>query len=82
MLAAVDGALLAKMRNGGSACTAANRFYVHASLHDEFVARMSAALARMPVGPGLGAAAVVLILGADGPALALQPLPYELLADI
>ncbi|WP_448811026.1 NAD-dependent succinate-semialdehyde dehydrogenase [Agromyces bauzanensis] len=49
----VAGALLAKMRNGGSACTAANRFYVHSSVHDEFVARMDAALAAIPVGPGL-----------------------------
>ena len=32
---AVEGAFLAKMRNGGSACTSANRFYVHASLHDD-----------------------------------------------
>jgi len=50
---AVAGSLQAKMRNGGSACTAANRFYVHSSLHDEFVARMGAELAAMPVGPGL-----------------------------
>ncbi|GAA3934538.1 NAD-dependent succinate-semialdehyde dehydrogenase [Actinoplanes auranticolor] len=50
---AVEGALLAKMRNGGSACTAANRFYVHESVHDEFVARMDAALAAISVGPGL-----------------------------
>ena len=50
---AVEGALLAKMRNGGSACTAANRFYVHDSLHDAFVARMDAALASYTVGPGL-----------------------------
>jgi len=50
---AVEGALLAKMRNGGSACTAANRFYVHDSLHDAFVERMSAALADVAVGPGL-----------------------------
>ncbi len=50
---AVEGALLAKMRNGGSACTAANRFYVHSSVHDEFVARMDAALAAVSVGPGL-----------------------------
>ncbi|MFQ1002704.1 NAD-dependent succinate-semialdehyde dehydrogenase [Modestobacter sp. SSW1-42] len=50
---AVEGALLAKMRNGGSACTAANRFYVHGSLHDEFVARMGDALGRVRVGPGL-----------------------------
>ena len=53
MESAVEGALLAKMRNGGSACTAANRFYVHRSVHDEFVSRMNAALAAIPVGPGL-----------------------------
>jgi succinate-semialdehyde dehydrogenase / glutarate-semialdehyde dehydrogenase len=50
---AVAGAMQAKMRNGGSACTAANRFYVHASVHDEFVARMDAALAKVLCGPGL-----------------------------
>ena len=50
---AVDGALQAKMRNGGSACTAANRFYVHSSLHDAFVARFGEALAEYTVGPGL-----------------------------
>ncbi|MBM2614851.1 NAD-dependent succinate-semialdehyde dehydrogenase [Actinoplanes sp. LDG1-06] len=50
---AVAGALLAKMRNGGSACTSANRFYVHDSVHDEFVARMDAALGAIPAGPGL-----------------------------
>jgi len=49
----VEGAVLAKMRNGGSACTAANRFYVHSSLHDEFVARMDTALAGFTTGPGL-----------------------------
>ena len=50
---AVEGALLAKMRNGGAACTAANRFYVHRSLHDGFVSRMDSALAGITVGPGL-----------------------------
>ncbi|WP_035855368.1 NAD-dependent succinate-semialdehyde dehydrogenase [Cryptosporangium arvum] len=50
---AVEGALLAKMRNGGSACTAANRFYVHDSVHDEFVDLMTDALAKVKVGPGL-----------------------------
>ena len=50
---AVAGAMVAKMRNGGSACTSANRFYVHASLHDEFVARMTAELAKVKTGPGL-----------------------------
>jgi succinate-semialdehyde dehydrogenase/glutarate-semialdehyde dehydrogenase len=50
---AVEGALAAKMRNGGSACTAANRFYVHRSLHDEFVERLSAAMGGFRVGPGI-----------------------------
>ncbi|MEN2740594.1 NAD-dependent succinate-semialdehyde dehydrogenase [Microbacterium sp. X-17] len=50
---AVEGALLAKMRNGGSACTAANRFYVHDSVHDEFVAGMAQALSAYSVGPGI-----------------------------
>ena len=36
--AAVDGAMVAKMRNGGEACTAANRFYVEASVAEEFSA--------------------------------------------
>jgi succinate-semialdehyde dehydrogenase / glutarate-semialdehyde dehydrogenase len=49
---AVEGAFLAKMRNGGSACTSANRFYVHDSLHDDFVAAMAARLAATRVGPG------------------------------
>jgi succinate-semialdehyde dehydrogenase/glutarate-semialdehyde dehydrogenase len=50
---AVDGALAAKMRNGGSACTAANRFYVHAGIHDAFVQRYAERLAAMRTGPGL-----------------------------
>lgn len=52
MDATIEGSLAAKLRNGGSACTAANRFYVHASLHDEFVARMREAMTRITVGPG------------------------------
>jgi len=50
---AVEGSLLAKMRNGGSACTAANRFYVHTSVHDEFVDRVVTALSQIRVGTGL-----------------------------
>ena len=50
---AVEGAMTAKMRNGGSACTAANRFYVHDSVHDEFVRRFGERLARVRVGSGL-----------------------------
>jgi succinate-semialdehyde dehydrogenase/glutarate-semialdehyde dehydrogenase len=51
--AAVEGAFLAKMRNGGEACTAANRFYVHEAVADEFTARFAERLAKLSVGPGL-----------------------------
>ena len=51
--AAVDGAMLAKMRNGGQACTAANRFYVHEKIYDEFAAAMSARMGSLVVGDGL-----------------------------
>jgi len=51
--AAVEGALLAKMRNGGEACTAANRFYVHEAVADEFSRVFADRLAAMVVGPGL-----------------------------
>jgi succinate-semialdehyde dehydrogenase / glutarate-semialdehyde dehydrogenase len=49
---AVEGALLAKMRNGGEACTAANRFYVHEALIDEFSAALSARMSQLTVGRG------------------------------
>jgi succinate-semialdehyde dehydrogenase/glutarate-semialdehyde dehydrogenase len=51
--AAVDGAFLAKMRNGGEACTAANRFYVHERVADEFSAKLATRLAALKMGPGL-----------------------------
>ena len=51
--AAVDGAMIAKMRNGGEACTAANRFYVHESVADEFSRKFAARLSALKVGPGL-----------------------------
>jgi len=50
---AVDGAIAAKMRNSGEACTAANRILVHRSVIEEFGARLSAAMAALPVGPGV-----------------------------
>jgi succinate-semialdehyde dehydrogenase/glutarate-semialdehyde dehydrogenase len=50
--AAVEGAVLAKMRNIGEACTAANRFHVHESVGDEFAARLAERLGRMQVGRG------------------------------
>jgi succinate-semialdehyde dehydrogenase/glutarate-semialdehyde dehydrogenase len=51
--AAVDGAMIAKMRNGGEACTAANRFYVHDAVAAEFSAKLAARLSALSVGPGL-----------------------------
>lgn len=49
--AAVEGAMLAKFRNGGQACTAANRFYVHADVAEAFVERFGAQIAALRVGP-------------------------------
>jgi succinate-semialdehyde dehydrogenase/glutarate-semialdehyde dehydrogenase len=50
--AAVEGAMLAKMRNGGQACTAANRFLVQESVAEEFASRLAARMAALRVGPG------------------------------
>jgi succinate-semialdehyde dehydrogenase/glutarate-semialdehyde dehydrogenase len=51
--AAVAGAMVAKMRNGGEACTAANRFYVDRRVAAEFSGRLAEAMGRLVVGPGL-----------------------------
>ncbi|HET9104198.1 MAG TPA: NAD-dependent succinate-semialdehyde dehydrogenase [Solirubrobacteraceae bacterium] len=50
--AAVQGALLAKMRNGGEACTAANRFYVHERVFDAFAEKLAARMDALSVGRG------------------------------
>jgi succinate-semialdehyde dehydrogenase/glutarate-semialdehyde dehydrogenase len=50
---AVAGAMIAKMRNGGAACTAANRFYVHESVSEEFTDKFEAALRGLRIGPGI-----------------------------
>jgi succinate-semialdehyde dehydrogenase/glutarate-semialdehyde dehydrogenase len=50
--AAVEGAILAKMRNGGEACTAANRFHVHESLAAEFARKLADRIGAMKVGRG------------------------------
>jgi succinate-semialdehyde dehydrogenase/glutarate-semialdehyde dehydrogenase len=50
--AAVDGAILAKMRNMGEACTAANRFHVHRSVAAAFTERLTDRLRQMKVGRG------------------------------
>ncbi|WP_231987822.1 NAD-dependent succinate-semialdehyde dehydrogenase [Mycobacterium sp. 852002-51152_SCH6134967] len=49
---AVDGAMAAKMRNMGEACTAANRIFVHASVIDEFGRRLAERMAALRVGRG------------------------------
>ncbi|MEU7632890.1 NAD-dependent succinate-semialdehyde dehydrogenase [Nocardia sp. NPDC049220] len=50
---AVDGAMVAKMRNMGEACTAANRFLVHRSVADEFSSMLAQRMAALTVGHGL-----------------------------
>jgi succinate-semialdehyde dehydrogenase / glutarate-semialdehyde dehydrogenase len=52
--AAVEGAVIAKMRNIGEACTAANRFHVAERLQDEFTEKLAAKLGAMKVGRGTG----------------------------
>ncbi|MCW2756858.1 MAG: succinate-semialdehyde dehydrogenase [Nocardioidaceae bacterium] len=49
---AVEGAIAAKMRNMGEACTAANRIYVHDEVIEEFGTRLAAKMAALTVGPG------------------------------
>jgi succinate-semialdehyde dehydrogenase/glutarate-semialdehyde dehydrogenase len=50
--AAVEGALIAKMRNIGEACTAANRFHVAGGVADDFAQRLASKLGEMKVGRG------------------------------
>ncbi|WP_353648350.1 NAD-dependent succinate-semialdehyde dehydrogenase [Nakamurella sp. A5-74] len=50
---AVAGAMLAKMRNIGEACTAANRFIVHESVAEEFALKLAEKMGAMKVGPGI-----------------------------
>lgn len=51
--AAVEGSMLAKMRNGGAACTAANRFFVHERIHDDFVEAFTKRMSALVLGDGL-----------------------------
>ncbi|UUY06385.1 aldehyde dehydrogenase family protein [Svornostia abyssi] len=50
--AAVDGAMIAKMRNGGEACTSANRFHVHESVAEAFSEKLAERMGAMQVGRG------------------------------
>lgn len=56
---AIDGAMLAKMRNGGAACTAANRFFVHEKIYDEFADGLTARMRSLVLGDGLDAKTTV-----------------------
>ncbi|ALI55939.1 NAD-dependent succinate-semialdehyde dehydrogenase [Celeribacter marinus] len=49
---AIEGTMLAKMRNLGEACTAANRIYVHENIAEEFTRRLSAEMSELKVGDG------------------------------
>jgi succinate-semialdehyde dehydrogenase/glutarate-semialdehyde dehydrogenase len=51
--AAVEGAMIAKMRNVGEACTAANRFYIETPVADEFATKLAACMGSLRMGPGL-----------------------------
>jgi succinate-semialdehyde dehydrogenase/glutarate-semialdehyde dehydrogenase len=67
MDAAIDGAMLAKMRNGGEACTSANRFHVQRQVAEEFAARLAERMGSLKVGRGTeeGVAVGPLIDGAQ-----------------
>jgi succinate-semialdehyde dehydrogenase/glutarate-semialdehyde dehydrogenase len=51
--AAIEGAMIAKMRNMGEACTAANRFYVQEKVHDTFAKKLTERMASLKMGNGL-----------------------------
>src|SRR5438552_13062064 len=57
--AAVQGAMVAKMRNAGQACTAANRFYVQRAIASSFTEKLIAAMGALKVGNGLDASVAV-----------------------
>lgn len=54
---AVAGALLAKMRNGGAACTAANRFYVAEEIANDFTEKLTKAMGGLKMAPGTSSGA-------------------------
>ncbi|MEX3645019.1 NAD-dependent succinate-semialdehyde dehydrogenase [Mycolicibacterium porcinum] len=57
--AAVDGAILAKMRNGGEACTAANRFHVANSVREEFTDKLVKRMSEFTLGKGIDPASTL-----------------------
>ena len=50
---ALEGAMVAKMRNAGEACTAANRFLVHSSVAGKFTSMLAGAMGAMKLGSGI-----------------------------
>ncbi|MEO5807989.1 MAG: NAD-dependent succinate-semialdehyde dehydrogenase [Devosia sp.] len=56
---ALDGAMIAKMRNGGEACTAANRFYVQSGIAERFASGLAQRMGAMKQGAGYGAGVAV-----------------------
>ncbi|WP_395656539.1 NAD-dependent succinate-semialdehyde dehydrogenase [Nocardioides sp.] len=56
--AAVAGTMIAKFRNGGQACTAANRIFVHSAVAFDFLAKFGAEVEKLSVGPAVGGAAI------------------------
>src|SRR3989442_701845 len=72
--AAIDGAMVAKMRNMGEACPSANRFYVHEKVHDEFAKKLTAKMAALKVGNGLDdGVAVGPLVNADAKKKVIEP---------
>ncbi|MBY5336614.1 NAD-dependent succinate-semialdehyde dehydrogenase [Rhizobium leguminosarum] len=51
--AAIEGLMVAKMRNAGEACTAANRIYVQSGIHDVFAEKFTRRMSALRVGPGV-----------------------------
>ncbi|MDN4547995.1 MULTISPECIES: aldehyde dehydrogenase family protein [unclassified Pseudomonas] len=56
---AVQGAILGGLLNNGQVCAAASRFYVHRSIHDQFVEALAAAVSSMPIGDGMNCDAAI-----------------------
>lgn len=61
---AVAGTMIAKFRNGGQACTAANRIYVHSDVAFDFLARLGAEVEKLTVGPAADGAAIGPVISA------------------
>jgi len=57
--AAVDGAMIAKYRNGGQTCVCANRIYVQSGVYDEFAKRLKTAVSKLQVGAGTDAGTTI-----------------------